>query len=487
MNESEDRFKKKFKEPREKTEEYPCPDCGATLINRSVCPECGADLRRRTSHKFAGLLCAIVLVFGLGYYTYAGVQGEFTINIGDIDSGYNYGYAWVEGTVTSGPEYRVHPSKRLTFDISDGTGEISIRAYSEDADNLVARGLIPGVGDHVRVFGMIRVEDYGARIDIQNTEKFELDPASVKETSISQITVNFSDWKYKRVKVKGYLRSMRPYGWMNIYTIENSGVQLDVFFSGGLDELGDKPENLDRLYSTVEITGGVAEYGGGPQLMPKSYGDVKVTGRKKLPDVIPLSEAKENTDYRYKLVGASGKIVFSEDEGVGWNFWLDNLEDNLDAVPLWVWDSTYDLISDNVKNQLSRGAAITAYGEPSTHEGEVRIELLAPPEIIIDNAKGISTYQLPLVGIGSLTKDNVNDFVTIRGKVTQASDKGDNFTLENNATSIDVNISESVWTRLQEEEIPKAGDTMKVSGRITLKGENLLLQPGLPSDLEVLS
>ncbi|KXB03678.1 hypothetical protein AKJ47_01805 [candidate division MSBL1 archaeon SCGC-AAA261G05] len=482
MKEYEKPSERRFEESRGGIGEKRCPDCGAPLLDQKVCPECGADLRKRTSHKFAALICVVALAFGLGYYTYAGIQGEFTIDIGDIDEGYNYGYAWVEGTVTSGPEYRVHPSKRLTFDLSDGTGEISIRAYSEDADNLIARGLIPGVGDHVRVFGMMRVEDYGERIDIQNPEKFELDPASAEETTISQILVNFSNWKYERVTVKGYLKSMRPFGWMNLYKIENSGAELEVFFTGGLSELGDKPENLDRLYSILEITGGVAEYGGSPQLMPKSYADVKVVGRKELPGVIPLAET---SDYKYELVGVSGKIVFSEDRGVGWNFWLDNLEDNSDAIPLWVWDSTYESFSENTKKQFDRGADITTYGEPETYEGEDRIELVAPPEISIDNAEGINTYQLPLVSISSLTENNVNDFVTVRGEVTQASDKGDKFTLENNAASIDVTVSESVWALLQD--TPDNNDLVKVSGRVDLMGGNLVLYPGVPSDLEVVS
>lgn len=478
----------------EKLETKTCPDCGREIGDRRVCPYCGTDLGKRTSHKILAIFSAIALAFGLLYYVHAGRKGRHYVNIEQIDSDLNYGFVWVDGTVSGGPTYREHPSKRLEFSVYDGTGEISIRAYSEVAENLVKRNKVPGVGDEVEVFGMARVEEYGRRIDMQSHEKLELERTKPQESTVSEVRSNyFAGKKYQKVTVTGKLTELRKFAWMRLYTIEDLDTEepLDVFASAGLPEITPgsyedlKPyyvENL-KLYSKLKVTGGVSEYQNSPQIAIRSYDDIKVVGQAKLPNVVPLSEVGKNLG---DLIGARGKIVFSRGEANGYRFWLDNSDDNYPPISLWVWDSTYDLISDEVKDQFKRGALVKIYGTSTIYQDENQIKLASPPEIaILDNA-GISTYEVGEIDVQNISSAYVGRFAKVRGEVKQLEKEGRQFTLKDPTGEIEVSLPSRVWTLMTEK--PEQGDTANVAGRIDLTDENeLVLRPGLPEDVGVSS
>lgn len=194
------------------------------------------------------VLSVIILAFGVLYYsTQAHGKPKHYVKIGQIDSDLNYGYAWIDGTVSSGPTYREHPSKKLEFSVYDGTGEITIRFYGTKAQKLVDNGKVPAVGDEVEVFGQIRVEDYGNQIRYPALDKFKLTRTEPKESTVSEVRSEFfAGKKYQKVTTTGILTNLRAYGWMNIYKVEDpeTGESLEVFAPAGLEELGPAPPKI---------------------------------------------------------------------------------------------------------------------------------------------------------------------------------------------------------------------------------------------------
>lgn len=470
-----------------KSETKTCPDCGKEIGERNVCPYCGTDVRKRTSHKVLVILSVIILALGTFYlFTRAKGKPKHFVNIKSIDTSLNYGNVWIEGTVSSGPRYQGYPNKSLEFSIYDGTGEIPVSFYGEAADKIVESGRVPTVGDKVVVFGQVRVEEDEKQIRYPTLDKFKLTRTEPKESTVSEVRSEFfAGNKYQKVTTIGILTDLRAYGWMNTYKIEDpeTGEPLEVFASGGLEELGPAPPENLKLYSKLKITGGVSEYQNSPQLSIRSYENIKVIGRAELPEVIPLSAVGENIG---DLIGARGKIVFSRDEKDGHRFWLDNQKDDYSPTPLWIWDSTYELISDRIKSQLKRGARVKVYGEAQRYGGENQVELASPPEISILDNSGISTYTIETVDIQNIDNQDVGSFVTVKGTAEQLEKQGKQFTISGDTGEIDVSIPSKVWKIMTER--PSEGDTVSVTGMVERsKADELVIKPGLPKDIEVIS
>jgi len=465
-----------------------CPDCGRPLGDLTVCPRCGTDLTKRTSHKFLALICVVSLVGGMIFYLNAVLVGAYTVDIEDIDEGLNYGYVWIEGTVSNGPQYRIYPSVRLSFDVNDGTGEIEIRAFSSEAEWLVEENKVPRVGDHVKLFGTVRIdEQWGDKIYLEKPEELELTRQAPTESTISGVHSDYySGEKFFAVTVEGLLTDLRDYSWADIYTVEeeNTGTTLSVYVSSGLEYLGgEQPENL-RLLSRLRITAGVSEYSGQPQLVPSSYEGIEVIGRENLPDVVPLDELE---NYDGELVGARGEIVFTEMSSDGRRLWLDNSEDNVDPRPVWIWSSTYSQISEGTEEQLRRGAIVRLYGEVSRYAGEWQVELASPPEVYILDNLGVDNYEISLVDIGTLTENNAGDFVRVGGSVSSVTGDGEIFTVEDNTGEIEVSIDDAIWARMANESKPQANDVVGITGKVGEYSGALRLYPGLPDDIQVIA
>lgn len=477
--------------------ERKCPDCGRPLGDLTVCPRCGTDLTKRTSHKFLALICIVSLAGGMIYFLYSVLAGAYMVDIGDIDEGLNYGFVWIEGTVSNGPQYQIYPSVKLSFDVYDGTGEImkntiDVRAFSSDAKWLVDENKVPRVGDHVKLFGTVRIdEQWGNKIYLEKPEEFEITRQSPTVTTISEVNSDYyAGEKFFTVTVDGVLTNLRDFSWADIYTIEENiedettGDTISVYVHSGLEYLGgEQPENLGLL-SRLRITAGVSEYSGQPQLVPSSYEEIEVIGQASLPDVVSSDELE---NYNGRLVGVRGEIVFTEISSSGRRLWLDNADDNEGPHPVWIWSSTYGQISEGIEGQLRRGAIVELYGEVSMYGGEWQVELASPPEIHVLDNSGISTYEIGLVDIRTLTENNVGDFVRVGGSASNLSSGGEIFTVENNANEIRVSINDAIWIRMLDEDKPQAGDTVKITGKVGEYAGDIGLYPGIPEDIQVIA
>lgn len=496
MSEKREFLERNSFETRGESKRRVCPDCGAPLIDSKVCPECGADLRSRTSHKFAALICVIVLAFGLTYYTYAGIRGKYWVVIKDIDEDLNYGYVWIEGTVSGGPEYS-ETSDKLEFSVYDGTDEITVKAYGEVTNDLLEENQIPSVGDNVKVFGMVRAEDQMREVRIETAKKFSLEPATAKPSTITQIIEDFDEMKYQRVTVEGILINMVPWGWMNKYTIkdETTDAELNVIFTSGIDELdvattsndvSVTPENL-TLYSRLRVTAGVSEYGGRAQLIPSSYRDIKVIGQENLPHTISVGEAREA---KYgEFVGVQGKIVLTTIRSSGCALTLDNTDDNEYPLPVWIWNNVYDLIPEEKERQLRRGVIVEVYGFRILNRyGRKNLTLAAPPVVHIVDNSGMDIYKIDLVNIRDITENDVPIFVKVQGSVTTSVTswaEGKVFDVDDGTGIISVNVWDANWLRIPDEKKPQQGDNVKITGIVMEYKGDLYLYPGLPEDVVV--
>lgn len=178
--------------------------------------------------------------------------------------------------------------------------------------------------------------------------------------------------------------------------------------------------------------------------------------------------------------------MFSREEKDGYRFWLNNQKDSYSPTPLWVWNSTYKLISDRTKGQLKRGARVKVYGEAQRYEGENQVELASPPEISILDNSGISTYAAGTVNAGDIDNRDVGNPVTVEGTAKQFEGQGKQFTVSDNTGEIGVSIPSNVWKIMTE--YPSEGDAVSVTGMVEKGGAGeLVIKPGLTKDIKVIS
>lgn len=107
-------------------------------------------------------LALVFIVLGLVVvYQLATVAPAIYASVKDVYGNYLYNYAVVvlEGNITDIPSVRIDSQGRYAvyFTLNDGTSSISLRIYDPLAREALARGLVPGVGDHVKAEVQVRV------------------------------------------------------------------------------------------------------------------------------------------------------------------------------------------------------------------------------------------------------------------------------------------------------------------------------------------
>lgn len=480
----------------ELTTEQTCPACGKPTGGYVPCPHCGADPRVRFSMKQVMMLCMLILGIGILYFFIhtATLQAK-ALAISDIDEWQNYASVWIEGTVVTGPQM---DNRSVAFEVMDasGGGPIKVTIYYPPSA-LKAQDKIPLVGDNVKVFGMLRVFlDGTVEIRVSSLgfaaftgeDKFQVTPSTSISTNVEDVVNKWKEndsLKYKRITLEGTVIDMRVLSSAKIYTLEGTENTVEVYVHNGLVYLGDNTTDL-KLLQKVRVTAGASEYSGTPQLAIADPAHIEI-----LEEGTPIDVTIENVNenHRKQFVKTGGQIIFVELGGEETNlqvkkryFWLN---DN-DNPRVWLWESVYSLLSDNAKKLLKIGSAAELTGRVSS-SGRLEIELAGPPEISLTEG----TYEPTFVENHSeIVGDNVGDFVTIQGQVTNFENIGTavvvpydrKLTLtDNSGGTAAVWISPTIYERMVDPS--NLGDTVRVVGKVYDYFGEIQVRPGVPGDV----
>jgi hypothetical protein len=414
------------------------------------------------------------------------------VPIADIDTWLNYASVWIEGTVISGPEIS---ERSISFEVQDASGgQIEVDVY-HDPRELKLQGKIPGVGDEVKVFGMLRVyRERPMEIRVSalgvdrftGEEKFQVKPVQPAEKTLMELLWDWELWKYKPVTVEGTITGITPYYTAKVYTLENGGITLGLYIHNGLVYADNKTLDLNLL-QRVRVTAGISKWG---NLSLRSYDDIEVI-ENGTPVSVDIENIHENLDG--KIVEVDGKIIFVELEGKdtsrrltlsGRQLWLDSS----DNPPIWLSESVYKLLSESTQKSLRRGSTVTELqGKVKWAEFEVKFYGIPEPKLVRGE------YEPPFVeNTLEITRENKNDFVTVQGRVVNVEDDyagpgvpdHKKLTLEDGfGGTIEIWIPNILYERMLDP--PSVEDTVRVVGKVVERDGEIQLRPGVPNDVEV--
>ena len=479
------------------TEEKRCPACGKPTAGYVPCPHCGADPRTSITMKFALVVCVIVLGFGAVFYLmHLATSDVIPTPISSIDPNWmDYSYVWIDGVVSAGPQYS---QGSVTFDVYDGSegsfgtmeeGTIPVEYYNPTENT------IPTVGDHVQAFGQLRAPVGGDKeLRVSFSSDIYITKAQAVDTTISNILSTWdaaSSLQFKRVRVEGTITGIRPLSSAKIYTLSDSGEELELYVHNGLEEFVEKrPIGLNVL-DRVRVTTGLSQYSGSPQLSLADFDELEIIGSENVQEV-PIQSLNDN--FVENMVKVSGKIVFVEAKGGGSD--LEILErvlllDNVYNPSVIASEGTLELLSDNDRALVKRGTTIGLVGEVQRYGGSVRVEWLGPQVPTL--ASG--SYEPPSVeNFLTITSDNQNELVTVVGNVYAVSEISVGWLPSHRILTLQDNLGGSVWVYIPNflyermQSPPSVGQTIKVIGKVTsASGYPVVVQPGVIEDVQRVS
>ena len=471
-----------------------CPACGKPTAGYVPCPHCGADPRLRLSIKVAVLLCVVILVVGSGFFVlHLSTAGVEPTPIGSIDRWMDYASVWIKGTVISGPQI---DKTSISFEVQDASGILKVEIYLPP-ERLKREDKIPSVGDKALLFGQLRVfPDGSTEIRVSSLDKdpltgeeyFQLTRAQLDETSIGYLV---NDWytsqslKYKRVTIEGTITNLWPLSSAKLYTLEdNNGVTVEMYIHNGLGYI-ENVLNL-RVLQTIRVTAGVSAYRTKLQLALLSYDDIEVVGAWS-PNEVGIENI--NDSLNGKFVKVSGQIVFTEMTGKPLSLEVDKryiwLGDN-DNPRIWMYESIYKLLPENVRKLLRRGATVELVGRVSKSAGQFQIEFTGPQVPSLENG----TYEPAFIeNVATINSSFLNDFVTIAGRIVENSEvrRGTlpsdwEFVMRDNlGENGKIWVPNTIYERMLDPIV--VGDNVRVVGKVIYRAGRIWVQPGVPSDV----
>jgi hypothetical protein len=209
------------------------------------------------------------------------------MNIEDISEVNNWAYINIVGTVVSTPRYfpREHTNTgTLYFDVDDGTGTITVRAYDTATRELIEKQKIPAFGDKVDLKGVVNVRKDQITIVLNSADQLKIIREPATAISISELYQARTDENYfidgTRVKIKGTIDYWVKYKFaLSLWLSDDYGNQANIFIPQSIIELTG-PGILYTITEDMEIsaTGALKWYAAGRysrwEIIPATTADI---------------------------------------------------------------------------------------------------------------------------------------------------------------------------------------------------------------------
>lgn len=451
-----------------------CPSCGQFVGPRDTCPHCGARTGDRMPIRAIKIAAVCVTAVGLLLLWLLATRAEPpVVPIGQIGATMNLAYVRLEGQVTRGPGFDPD-THTLSFWLADDTGEMFVAAYRREAEELLADGAVPALGDRVRVAGTLRLREDFTSLTINAAAEVEIATPKASERTIAEIDPYSS---FERVRLRGQVRGVRePYEGLTLIGLRDATGQIEIAVPQETLALsGDLPALEPG--QAVAVEGTVTFYKETPQLTLTDAADL-----------IPMAETADVAPVR--SISALGP----EDAG-GWigleGFILDvapfsagvklALDDGSGEITVLLWQDLYDALM--ATTPLEAGAAVRVCGELAEYRGE--LELI--PELPVDVRLAAAPLPPEAAAVGALSAADVGRRVEISGTLhgVDPFSAGVKFALDDGTGQITLLLWQSVYDEVAATETLAPGTRVVVVGEVSEYRGELELIPRRAADLTV--
>ena len=272
------------------SDEMNCPNCGRFVGAVTKCPYCGSKVEKRMSLvaiRWAAVLLATIGLFLL--YLMAKNREIPVVMLGDIKPTMNFGQIRVVGQVDSDAR-TFKKGGGMGFNVSDGTGSIMVFVSQKQAQELVAKNLVPKAGDSINFAGGLTISDEESSMRLLSVRDLQLTRAPASTARLADINDTLVG---SAVTIAGKVvelvpppaDSKRPY---DLKVADDSGEQTINFWQTEYDQIQNK-ESLNGAYIRARVS--IASYKDKLQLKLASGLDLEILDGPPAA-AIPLNPAK---------------------------------------------------------------------------------------------------------------------------------------------------------------------------------------------------
>ncbi|MBN2541362.1 hypothetical protein JXI42_00695 [bacterium] len=352
-------------------EQAKCPSCGRFIGAHTTCPYCGTHIKQRLSIRLLKIFALSFSIIGVIILFIVSRQTEVRlVPIGEISTTMNFAFLRIKGVVIDVP--RVNAADHyVSFDLSDPTGVMSVRAYSATADAMIGESKIPMLGDTVDVAGTVRIkaENPGILVNLPKMVKITSPaPLPMEIASITKGNMN------EVVTIQGEVSGIKDYDNLANLTLSSPKAEgsIDLVLYKGTYE-GDIPPIAEK--DKIKVTGMVSEYRDKLQVIPRSLTEIEFIDKlesshrveiSQPPPFVPLKDL--SWDFHDKVIIIEGKITYVRDFGKGKELTLKQ-GDHYAAVV--IWKDTFEEIPGN--QNIKVGESIKVTGKLGDYKGKLQL------------------------------------------------------------------------------------------------------------------
>ena len=462
-----------------------CPSCGRFVGPYDICPYCGARRQRRLSLRATQYGAIILAVVGLLVLYLVARRVEVPlVKIADIQETMNWAYVALEGTVTRYPSYDP-TAGQLSFWLDDGSGEIMVSAYKNEAEELQEAGLVPTVGDWVHVEGSLKVREDFFYLILNVPRRMRIEPPAPLSVNVGDLNLGMA---YQVVKVRGVVREVRsPYEGLTIIEVRDATGSVDVAIPEALVHLSGPPPEV-QPGQAVQVIGAVTPYGSTPQLSLRSADSLTFL-HEPLTIAPQVTIAELSPDHVGKLVQVEGRIVKVKSFSQGVKFILD---DGTGRITVLLWQDVRAALPN--PECWSEGALAVVTGEIQVYRDELEIvpEMAADLVLIaageVAEATPTPTPVTPRP-IGDITAADVGRSALVEGTIVEAKSfsQGMKYTLDDGTGTIILLLWQDVYQAAPDREGLQVGAQVRARGQVKEYKGALEIVPEAGADVVVIA
>jgi len=397
------------------------------------------------------------------------------VSIGQVGATMNLAYVRLVGQVTRGPSFDPD-DHTLAFWLADDTGEIYVAAYRRQAEELLASGRVPALGDRVSVAGSLRVREDFCSLTINAPEQVVVTKPEPADCSVAEIDP-YSE--LERVRLRGQVRDVRsPYEGLTLIDLRDASGSIEIAVPQETQALsGDLPHLSPG--QMVAVAGTVTFYKETPQLTLTDVADL--TPLTDLSDVALLRLVGEvDAQAIGDWISLRGFVTAVTPFSAGVKLTLD---DGSGAITVLLWQDLYDELS--AAATLEEGTGLNVCGLVAEYRGQ--LELI--PELPVDVQQTAAPLLPEPRAIGTLSGADVGRRVQLGGVLGEPEpfSAGVKFALDDGTGRITLLLWQNTYDEIAARGALPAGAQVSVVGEIAEYRGELEIIPRRAADVTVLA